>query len=56
MGEFAIVSAAVAKELVDAGFKLREVKEGKAVTVYYFDDTQALSKFLENLKIFEKKY
>lgn len=42
----AIIGEALAAKLIEAGFELLEVRQGKHITVYDFEDSPALEEYL----------
>lgn len=42
MGRFAVIGVELANRLLEKGFELKEVKQGKYTIVFYFTDTEEL--------------
>lgn len=53
--EIAIIGSEVANILLDSGFELVSIKEGRHITVYYFKDCPRLEKYLVNMFLEEEK-
>lgn len=53
MGRFAVIGVELANRLLEKGFELVEIKQGKFTIVFYFIDTEEL--FLEVEKYLAEK-
>lgn len=53
MGRFAVIGVELANLLLEKGFELKEIKQGKYTIVFYFTDTEEL--YLEIEKYLAEK-
>ena len=53
MGRFAVIGVELANRLLEKGFELVEIKQGKFTIVFYFTDTEEL--YLEVEKYLAEK-
>lgn len=51
MGDFAVLGEDLANSLVKAGFELIETKQGKFITVYYFNDSEEFRAALDEIML-----
>lgn len=53
MGRFAVIGVELANRLLEKGYELKEIKQGKLTIVFYFTDTEEL--YLEIEKYLSEK-
>ena len=47
MGQFAVLGVELANRLLEKGFELKHIKQGKFTIVFYFTDTEELYQEIE---------